>query len=196
MSRINVSISRTRHHHWLFWWSLEILVESKEKNETAPKGRFEEDRADRIQARRIISRRNPVKTMFMGVVSQPQSKNNLNGKIEMKWFSRSRQLKWVTYQSNKLLFHINQLISGQGQGKLYDDPTYTSTKLLTLIADYSELDEDVATALCLRYVTHAGEENNRRAIKLRANETLPEIIIITNEGNHQTLTINDVTLSC
>jgi hypothetical protein len=49
-----------------------------------PRAGFEEDGADRIQIGRVISRRNPVKTMFMGVVSQPQSKNNLNRKIAMK----------------------------------------------------------------------------------------------------------------
>jgi hypothetical protein len=36
-----------------------------------PRAEFEEEGADRIQARRVISSRNPVKTMFMGVVFQP-----------------------------------------------------------------------------------------------------------------------------
>jgi hypothetical protein len=31
---------------------------------------------------------------------------------------------------------------------------------------------------------------------MRGNETIPEIIIITNDGNQRALTINDITISC
>jgi hypothetical protein len=49
-----------------------------------PRAGFEEEVADRIQVRRVISRRNPIKTMFMGVVFQPQPEHNFDRKIGMK----------------------------------------------------------------------------------------------------------------
>jgi hypothetical protein len=33
-------------------------------------------------------------------------------------------------------------------------------------------------------------------ITMRGNETIPEIIIITNDGNQRALTINDIAISC
>jgi hypothetical protein len=148
--------------------------------------------------RRVISRRNPVKTMFMGVVFQPQPEHDFDGKITMKRISRSRQLERDTYRVNKFHYnyHVNQLIMDGDWKNLHDDPTFTATELLTLVADYYELDDDVAEALCLRYVTHVGGERNRRTITMRGNETIPEIFITTLEGNQRALTIDDVTISC
>jgi hypothetical protein len=54
---------------------------------------FEEEGADRILIRREISRRNPVKTMFMGVVFQAQPEHEFDGKFSVKQISRIRQLE-------------------------------------------------------------------------------------------------------
>jgi hypothetical protein len=36
-----------------------------------PRAEFEEERADRVHVRWVISRKNPIKVMFMGVVFPP-----------------------------------------------------------------------------------------------------------------------------
>ena len=114
--------------------------------------------------------------MFMGVVFQPQPEHDFNGKIAMKRISRSRQLERDTYRVNKFHYdyHINQLIMDGDWKNLHDDPTYTTTELMTLVADYYELDDDVAEALCLRYVTHVGGGRNRRTTTMRGSKTIPD----------------------
>jgi hypothetical protein len=56
--------------------------------------------------------------------------------------------------------------------------------------------EDVDQALCLRYDTRERGQGDRRTFMMRAQETIPEIIIQTNEGIEQILTIEDLYLSC
>jgi hypothetical protein len=63
---------------WKYLWSL------RKKMKHLPRAGFEEEGADKIWVRSVISRRNPVKTMFVGVVFQPQPEHNFNGKITMK----------------------------------------------------------------------------------------------------------------
>jgi hypothetical protein len=79
---------------------------------------------------------------------------------------------------------------------VYDDDTYTANELIMLIVDYYELDDDVAEALCLRYNTNDRGQGEIRTLTMRAHETVTEIMIQTNEGINQRLTIDDVTLSC
>jgi hypothetical protein len=77
-----------------------------------PKAEFEEERVDRVHVRWVISRNNPIKTMFMGVVFPPNPEQNFNGKIKIKRVSRSRQLQRDTYWMTKFHtdYHVNQLI--------------------------------------------------------------------------------------
>jgi hypothetical protein len=77
-----------------------------------PRADFEEEGADRIQVRKVISRSHPIKTMFMGVVFKPQPEHDFHGKITMKRVSRTRQLERDTYWSNRFHYDhdINQLI--------------------------------------------------------------------------------------
>ncbi len=91
---------------WKYLWSL------RKKMNHLPRAGFEEEGAARIQVRRVVSRRNPFKTMFMGVVFQPQPEHNFDGKITKKRISWSRQLDQDTYRTNKFHYdyHVNQLI--------------------------------------------------------------------------------------
>jgi hypothetical protein len=130
---------------WNYLWSL------RKKMKHLPRENFEEEGADRIQVRRVISRSHPIKVMFMGVVFKPQPERTFDGKIALKRVSRTRQLERDTYRSNK--FHhdnnINQLIVDGDWRNVYDDKTYTMLELTTLIAAHYELDDDIAEALCL-----------------------------------------------
>ncbi len=120
-----------------------------------PQAHFEEEEADRIWVRRVVSRLHPIKSMFMGVVFKPQPEHNFDGKITMKRVNRTIQ---CTYQSNR--FHndhgSNQLIFNSNWRNVYNDETYTMLELMMLITAYCELNDDIAEALCLQYVTHFG----------------------------------------
>ncbi len=163
-----------------------------------PRADFEEEGADRIQVRRVISRSHPIKTMFMGVVFKRQPEHDFDGKITMKRVSRTRQLERDTYRGNR--FHhdhnINQLIVDGDRRNVYDDDTYKMLELTTMIAAHYELDDDIAEALCLRYTTHVGEEVNRRTVTLRDEETLQGKSITLQDRTQRPLTIDDLNLYC
>jgi len=76
-----------------------ITCGADEKKKHLPGSDFEEEGTDRVCVRRVISRTNPVKTMFMGVVFPPNPEHNFDGKIAIKRISRSRQLLRDTYHN-------------------------------------------------------------------------------------------------
>jgi hypothetical protein len=92
--------------------------------------------------------------------------------------------------------HVNQLILEEDWRQVYDNETYTANEILALIVGYYELDDHIAEALCLQYDTDDRAQGERRTIMMRAQETLPDIIIRTNDEMEQRLTIDDVNLSC
>jgi hypothetical protein len=117
-----------------------------------PRAAFEDEGADRVCVRQLISRANGIKMMFMGVVFPPNPEHNFDGKTTMKHVSRSRQLQRDTYHTTK--FHhdydVNQLLISEDWRQAYDNETYTVNDILTLIVDYNELNNEVAKALFLR----------------------------------------------
>ncbi len=54
-----------------------------------------------MQIRRVISRSNPIKVMFMGVVFPPSPEHNFDGKVTIKQVSRIRQLLRDTKEVEK-----------------------------------------------------------------------------------------------
>jgi hypothetical protein len=71
---------------WNYLWS------RRKKMKHLPRADFEEEGIDRVCVRRVLSRTNPVNTIFMGVVFPPNPEHNFDGKIAIKRISRSRQL--------------------------------------------------------------------------------------------------------
>jgi hypothetical protein len=49
-----------------------------------PRAEFEDEGVDRVHVRQVISRTNPIKMMFMGVVFPPNPEHNFDGKIASK----------------------------------------------------------------------------------------------------------------
>jgi hypothetical protein len=83
----------------------------RKKSKHLPRAEFEEEGADRMRVRRVISRRHPVKTMFMGVITQPQQENNFNGLLSMKRLSEQQILLRGTHRHRfHLDYDVNRLI--------------------------------------------------------------------------------------
>jgi hypothetical protein len=120
-----------------------------------------------------------VKTVFMGVIAQPNAERNFSGLVLMKRLSEQQELQQGTYRTRfHLDHHVNRLIVEGSWHQIYDDPT---------------LEDDVAAALCFRYETQVGGQ--KRMVELLANETLEGKIVRMEQGE-RALTINDVDLSC
>jgi hypothetical protein len=56
----------------------------REKIKHLPRADFEDEGADRVCARCIISRSNPIRTVFMGLVFPPNPEHNFDRKITIK----------------------------------------------------------------------------------------------------------------
>jgi hypothetical protein len=68
-----------------------VLPLLKEEEIQAPtKSSFEEEGVNRVRVRRVISRQHPIKTMFMGVITQPMEKHNFSGVLTIKQFSKQQ----------------------------------------------------------------------------------------------------------
>jgi len=170
------------------------LVSRRKTSKYLPRAEFEAEGADRIRVRRVISRSYPVKTMFMGVIAQPNAERNFSGLVSMKRLSEQQELQRGTYRTRfHLDHHINRLIVEGSWRQIYDDPTYTIAELSQLMVEFFHLDDDIAEALCFRYETQVGGQ--RRMVELLANETLEGKIVRTLQGERE-LTIDDVDLSC
>jgi hypothetical protein len=100
----------------------------------------------------------------MGVITRPNAERNFSGLVSLKRLSEQQLLQRGTCCKRfHLDYQVNQL------------PTFTVAELSQLIAEFYELKNDVAKALCFCYQTYVGEQ--QRTIKLLAYETLEGKII-------------------
>ena len=87
-----------------------------------PRAPFEEEGIDNLRPRKVISRRHPVKTMFMGIVTAPLDEQNFNGKIGIIRLSKQHRLQQNTYRQR---FHddhdVNQLLKNGDWQQLYNE---------------------------------------------------------------------------
>jgi hypothetical protein len=149
-----------------------------------------------VRIQRVISQSHPIKTMFMGVITQPNEEQNSNGLVSLRRLSRQEILQRETYRYRfHLDHHVNQLIVDGQWRNLHDDKTYTMDELTHLVANFYELQDDVKGSLCYRYVTHVGAQRRRSFVRIFGHETIENKFYIDEEGTQRQLTINEVELS-
>jgi hypothetical protein len=91
------------------------------KSEHWPQAEIEAEGADRIRVRRVISQSHLVKTMFMGVITQPNAERNFSELVSLKRSSEQQLLQRGTYCKRfHLDYQANRLIVNGSWHKLYD----------------------------------------------------------------------------
>jgi hypothetical protein len=65
---------------------VDLLLLKEEKQKYLPRAAFKEEEVDRVRVRRVVSRSHPVKTMFMGVLTNPIPERNFIGVLEHMWY--------------------------------------------------------------------------------------------------------------
>jgi hypothetical protein len=134
--------------------------------------------------------------MFMGIIAAPSEENNFSGKVNIIRLSKQHRSLQNTYRQH---FHndhdVNQLLKDEDWRRLYDG-MFTIAEILTLIVDYYGLEETIENTLCLRYVTHVGENRERSWQMLLDHDTIQEHQIRTEDGNQRQLTLDDTNLFC
>jgi len=161
-----------------------------------PRAMFEADGVERLQIRKVISRRHPIKVMFMGVVTMPDEERDFDGKISMIRVSREKELD---RDSHPTKFHDDRHINDQiKQGEwrmLYADNTYTFDELIALIVNEYNMDEEMEARLRFRYITHVGVNRRKKYVALRGNDSIAGRTYQDETGIEHELTINDVVLT-
>jgi hypothetical protein len=95
-----------------------------------PQAEFEAEGTDRIRVRRVLIWSRMVKTMVMGVITQPNAERNFNRLVSLKRLSEQQELRRGTYHTRFYLdHHVNWLIVEGSWHQIHVDPTYTITKL-------------------------------------------------------------------
>ncbi len=60
------------------------LFSKRKKSKYLPRAVFEAEGVGRVRSRRVISRQHPIKTMIMGVITQPNEEHDFSGVISLK----------------------------------------------------------------------------------------------------------------
>jgi hypothetical protein len=99
-----------------------------------PWAAFEAVEADQIRVRRVMNRRHPTKTMFMGVLICPIPEQNFNRLIVMKWLSHQHVLQQDTHwQQFSIDYDINKQLKNGEWRQLHDDPKFITNALSAII---------------------------------------------------------------
>ena len=133
----------------------------RNKIKKLPRGPYEKEGADVVIQPKVISRRFPVKSMFLGVVSRPIPHRNFDGRIHLERISTQETVKKLTATQN---FSddviVNQAIKNGEWRQLFDTDSPLSLSALEvkrIVADHFALDAAVVDRLELSYITFIGE---------------------------------------
>ena len=161
-----------------------------------PRQPFEREGCDRLKRRKVVSRRHSLKTMFIGVVTDPVEQNGFDGKIYLERIADNSPLVRTSYREE---FHhdrfINDLLkSGDWRQLDPNDPSCPAADLIELIAETYEIDEDQEDYLCLRYSTFT-ENGVKKIVTLGNGESILEGKTLREEdGTVRVLTLADLNL--
>jgi hypothetical protein len=168
----------------------------RKKMKYLPRQPFEAEGSDRLHARKVISRRHGLKTMFIGVVGNPNEEQGFNGKIFLERIAEEKILARATYRNNFSNDRDinNSIKAGEWRHLFPDDPTLITSEFLRLIVEFFGLMEEVEPNLCLQYETFV--RGNKQKKTLGEAEPILQNNNVTDEhGNNRPLTIDDLELS-
>ena len=147
----------------------------------------------------MLSRRFPIKAMFMGVVGRPIPHRNFDGKIFLERVSERIPVSKITsHQNFSDDVIINQGIkNGEWRTLFYDKSNLIVAEILTQIYINYALDESIYDRLELQYTTYIGNAGNTKVVKLENEANIFDIFFRTDADKNlaeSKLSIHDVTL--
>ena len=120
----------------------------RRKIKKLPRGPHEPIGADKVFTQKMISRRYPVKCMFMGVVGRPLPYRKFNGRIYLQRISKEKYIEKCTAHSN---FSedalINDSIKNGSWRTLLTDDTLAVHEIRRTISEYYGLEDEIRDRL-------------------------------------------------
>ena len=114
----------------------------------------------------MLSRRFPVKSMFMGVVGRPLPHRNFNGKIHLERVSKKRDIQKYTRHTNfcdDALLN-SEIVSSEWKKLVASDLQINVAELKQLIFEYYDLDEAVVDRLEFSFKSKIGKNGNDKLV--------------------------------
>ena len=148
-------------------------VNRRRKLKILPKGKGEDNDTSLPSKQKMLSRRFPIKTMFMAVVARPMKHRNFDGKIFLERVLKTRFLEKATAHQNFTDDAIaNEMLKNGEWRQHYDDNNVTCDEVLTSIGENYCLDDYVTDRLELFYVTKVGTNGNTKKVALDRVDTI------------------------
>ena len=161
-----------------------------------PKGKHEDEKKKNNVKGKMLSRRFPIKTMFMGVVARPLPHRNFSGKIYMKQVSTTKYLQTATAHTN---FSddalVNDAIKSKEWKTLVSQAENKIEDLIVFLEHTYHLDEYITERLEFYYETKIGNAGNTKKIVMDDDVTYEDCDIRTETDKSvptRKVTIQDV----
>ena len=164
-----------------------------------PKAPWEEEGIDRLVRPRIVSRRHPVKVMYLGVVARPRENFDFDGRVYLERVSKK---KVITKETTHTRFTddviMNADLRQNGWRRLVPDGSAIKVAdLIDSIVEEYDIDEEVAERLEFSYKTFVGNQGNEKGIRYGDTDSLPSRTRRNSQDNTVQaipVTLNDITL--
>ena len=128
-----------------------------------PKNACENDDIVVMKKSKMLPRRFPIKTMFIGVVARPIPHRSFNGKIFMERVSKTKCITSATSHTN---FSddalVNDAIKKGDWRELVDETVSTTDDLLQFIVESYHIDDSIADRIEFYYATKIGSSGNTK----------------------------------
>ena len=142
-------------------------VSRRRKLKLLPKGDNENDNIDKAKKSTMLSRRFPIKTMFMAVVARPIPHRCFDGKVHIERVSKTRILTTATSHCNFTDDALNNDALKKGEWReIFSDMKVTADDVVELISVTYNLDAHIQDRMEVFYITKIGNNGNTKKIVL------------------------------
>ena len=144
----------------------------------------EKKKVKAVQRNKMLSRRFPIKTMFMAVVGRPLPHRNFNGKIHIERVSETKYISKCTAHTN---FSDDAVINAEMKAmewKSLVTNENTCEELLELIYSTYQLEKYILDRLEFYITTKIGNSGNTKEVKLELDKAITSYEIRTNNDKN------------
>ena len=123
---------------------------------------------------KVLSRSFPVKAMFMEVVDRPVKDIFFDGRIHIKWVSKTVVVRSLTaHQNFSYDVLVNQRIKNGEWRNLHSEGLIVDG-LCNLMQETYDLDDEIVSRLEFGYCTKIGNNGNTKIVSLRRDNELTQ----------------------
>jgi hypothetical protein len=164
-----------------------------------PRAPWEEEGIDKISRPRVVSRRHPIKVMYMGIVARPRELLGFDGRVHLERVCITKQVTTATAHTR---FTDDVILNSELRENSWrhtivpDGEAVNCEDLKELVVGEYGLDDYIAERLEFSYRTYAGNQGQEKIVRYGDTDLVPSGTRRLNPDSHDVIpvTINDVVL--